>query len=174
MDHFHPGIASRLYRHLWAADREVRTAFPPRSLQGIEDAVAASERRHGGELRVVIEGGLGWDAWRQAAEDGYSRQRAVALFAQLGVWDTEENSGVLIYVLMAEHRLEIVADRGIHAKVGTSAWASIIEATTARFARGEYEAGLVAAIESVGMLLQEHFPAGQIKADELPNRPLVL
>lgn len=168
----------RAVRHLWSGDRELRRAFPDTALQHVEEAVAASERRHRAELRVVIEGGLGRDVVRAASADAeapsLSRARAIELFAQLGVWDTAENSGVLVYILMAEHQLEIVADRGIHAKVGEAVWQDIVAATTARFRQGEYEQGLLQAIEAISEQLQRHFPAVADDANELPDRPLVL
>jgi len=169
----------RLYRHLHGADREVRKAFPSRSLQRIEREIAASETGHRGELRVVIEGGLGWQvlsAPKAAKADApsLSRARAIALFAQLGVWDTADNCGVLIYVLMAEHQLEIITDRGIHAKVGEKLWEDIVADTTARFKQGGYEQGLLAAIETITQLLRQHFPVGLDNPNELSDRPLVL
>jgi uncharacterized membrane protein len=169
---------ARLYRHLHGADREVRKAFPPRSLQRIEREIAASETSHRGELRVVIEGGLGWQGLRSPkATQGdlsLSRARAIALFSQLRVWDTADNCGVLIYVLMAERQLEIIADRGIHAKVGENLWQDIVTDTTARFGQGSYEQGLLAAIETITQQLRCHFPVGIDNPNELPDRPLVL
>lgn len=164
-------LFTRLYRHLWAADREVRKAFPSASLRRIEQAVTVAETGQSGELRIVIEGGLGWAA-RHAQP--LSRARAITLFAQRGVWDTAENCGVLVYILMAEHQLEIIADRGIHAKVGEAAWQAIVAEATTRFKRGDYEAGLLAAIDAIGQLLRTHFPAGADNPNELTNRPLIL
>ncbi|MEC5384689.1 TPM domain-containing protein [Uliginosibacterium sp. H3] len=171
-------ILARLGSHLWSADRQMRKAFPAASLQRVEQAVTAAERGHGGELRVVIEGGLGWDALRAGSQGveapSLSRARAIDLFAQLGVWDTADNSGVLIYILMATHQLEIVADRGIHAKVGEAVWQGVVADTMARFRQGEYEQGLLHAIDTISQQLRQHFPAAPDDANELPDRPLVL
>ncbi len=141
-------ICSSLFSHYWSGHREVRKAFPPGSLKRIERAIANSETSHSGELRVVIEGGLGRHACSALLARpelvSLSRARAVTLFSQLGVWDTAGNSGVLIYILMAEHQLEIVADRGIHARVGEGVWQAIVSDATARFKKGDYEQELAA------------------------------
>ncbi|MDB5801665.1 MAG: hypothetical protein JWL63_2604 [Rhodocyclales bacterium] len=170
----------RLFSHVWSADREVRKAFPAQGLQRIEQAIAKAETGHSGELRLVIEGGLGWDVLRQitvsalTGSPSLSRARAVVLFSQLGVWDTAGNSGVLLYVLMAEHQLEIVADRGIHAVVGESVWQSIVAGAATCFKRGDYEQGLLQAIEAISQQLRQHFPAGTDNPNELPDQPVVL
>lgn len=161
----------RLWRHLWAGQREARRVFPPAALTRIGEAVARSEAQHRGELRVVIQGGLGWAALRQTPS---SRELALLHFAQSGVWDTADNSGVLIYLLMAEHKLEIVADRGIHARVPQTEWDAIARAATERFARGDYEAGLLAAEAAITDLLVRHFPAAGGNPNELPDAPLIV
>lgn len=164
------GLA-RIWRHLWRGEREARRAFPAEALARIEAAVKASEGLHRGELRVVIQGGLGWASLRGVPD---SRSLALMHFAQQGVWDTEENSGVLIYLLMAEHRLEIIADRGIHRCLPQADWDVIADTATRRFAAGEYLDGLLAAQQAIGTLLAAHFPAGEVNPDELPNAPLRL
>jgi uncharacterized membrane protein len=179
MNKYHPHILSRLASHLWLADRQMSKAFPAASLQRIEQAVGAAESGHRGELRVVIEGGLGWDVLKVpdvATPDAppMSRLRAATLFAQFGVWDTEENSGVLIYILMAEHQLEIIADRGIHARVGEAVWQAIVTEATTCFRQGDYEQGLLAVIAGVGAQLRSHFPAADDNPNELSNRPIML
>jgi TPM domain len=160
---------NRLWRHLWAGEREARRAFPPAALKSVADAVAASERLHRGELRVVIQGGLGWAALRGVPD---SRALALAQFAHQGVWDTAENSGVLIYVLMAEHKLEILADRGIHARVPQVQWDLIAQLATQSFAQNLHLAGLSAAVEAISALLAQHFPAVEGDHNELPDAPL--
>lgn len=161
----------QVWRHLWRGEREARKAFPADALLRIEEAVMASETRHRGELRVVIQGGLGWSALRGVPA---SRELALAHFAQQGVWDTAENSGVLIYLLMAEHRLEIVADRGIHQRVAQAEWDGVAQAATRRFAAGDYLEGLLAAQAAICALLSQHFPARGDNPDELPNAPVRL
>jgi uncharacterized membrane protein len=172
-------MVARLGSHLWSGDRQLRKAFPADSLQRVEQAVTAAESGHSGELRVVIEGGLGWAVASTGASklhaSSLSRARAVDLFSQLGVWDTADNSGVLIYILMAEHQLEIIADRGIHARVGEDVWQGIVADTMARFRQDDYEQGLLGAIDAIGTLLRSHFPAvAGDNPNELPNRPLTL
>lgn len=164
------GIAT-LWQHLWQGEREARKAFPAEALARIEAAVSESERLHRAELRVVIQGGLGLAALRGVPD---SRSLALAHFAQQGVWDTEENSGVLLYVLMAGHRLEIIADRGIHRRVTQEDWDGIVHAAARRFAAGEPLEGVLGAVSALGGLLAAHFPAEGENPDELQNRPLRL
>lgn len=165
------GMLNRLWRHLWAGEREARRLFPPAALARIGEVVALSETRHRGELRVVIQGGLGWSAWRAVPP---SRELALLHFAHSRVWDTAENSGVLIYLLMAEHKLEILADRGIHARVPQAEWDAIAQAATRRFAQGDYVEGLVAAEEAITGLLARHFPASGENPNELPDAPILV
>ncbi|MEN3113366.1 TPM domain-containing protein [Uliginosibacterium paludis] len=164
------GIAT-LWQHLWQGEREARKAFPAEALERIEAAVSESERLHRGELRVVIQGGLGLAALRGVPD---SRSLALTHFAMQGVWDTEAHSGVLLYVLMAERRLEIIADRGIHRRVAQQVWDAIVQDAVQRFAAGEPLEGVLRAVSALSALLQTHFPAGGQNPDELPNRPVRL
>lgn len=160
----------RILRHLLTTDGEVARAFPARALDAIEAAIQASEAGHAGEIRFVVEGSLdGLPLLRGQTP----QQRAIELFAQLRVWDTEHNNGLLIYLLLADHAVEIVADRGIHAKVGTEAWRKVCQRMEEAFRRSDYEAGVIAGIQAVTAHLARHFPAGQ-GANELPDRPLVI
>lgn len=162
----------RWLRHLFLDADLMRRAFPPAALAEIERAVARQEKRHRGELRVAIEGGLSLGALlrRQSA-----RERALELFAQLRVWDTEDNAGVLIYMLLADRDVEIVADRGIHARVGQAAWEEIVATMEREFAAGRYLPAVLAGLAAVSELLERHFPAGSgSNPDELPNAPAVL
>lgn len=161
----------RILRHLFAPPWIVRRAFPDRSMQAIEDAIGRSERGHRGELRFAAEAGLPFALlWRGAA----ARERAVELFSLLRVWDTAENSGVLIYVQLVDHRVELLADRGIDARVGHGAWEAICRTLEEAYRRGDFEAGTLAAIDDIGALLQQHFPAGAANPNELPDRPVRL
>jgi uncharacterized membrane protein len=164
---------SRWFRHTFATQSELRRAFPPASLEQIEAAVSASERLHSGEIRVAIEGALDPGA---VARGKTPRQRALELFAALGVWDTEHNNGVLIYVLMADHDVEIVADRGFNGRVDAAGWASVCEDMRREFIAGRYAAGVVTGVEDVGRLVGAHYPQvpGQFDEDQLPNRPTIL
>lgn len=166
-------MIARFLRHLVGEDFALRRAFPRAVRARIAAAIAEQERRHTGELRFVIEGGL---PPRQLLRGQSSRERAVELFARLGVWDTAANNGVLIYVLLADRAVEIVADRGIHARVGVQAWEVICGEMQRRFAERRYEEGALVGLQATGELLAAHFPptAGQANPDELPNEPLLL
>ncbi len=161
----------RFCRHLVSDHWSVRYAFPPRALKAIEDAIAAQERRHDGELRFAVEAALPFfDLVRGIS----ARERAIELFSRLRIWDTEQNAGVLVYLLLADRRVEIVADRGIHSKVGATAWEAICGAMQREFAAGRFEPGVVAGIQAISDLLALHFPPRADNPDELPNRPVVL
>jgi uncharacterized membrane protein len=162
----------RWIRHLFLDHLTLRRAFPRTTLAAIERAVAEQEKRHRGELRVAIEGGL---PMQVLAAGRTARERALEHFARLRVWDTEDNAGVLIYLLLADRRVEIVADRGIHALVGDTAWETICGAMQQEFAAGRFEAGVLGGLSSVSDLLQQHFPARPgDKRNELPDAPLIV
>jgi uncharacterized membrane protein len=146
-----------------------RQSFPKAGLDAVEAAVAAAEAGHRGEIRVVVA--LAPDLM-DVLRGRLVRARAEEAFARLGVWDTEGNSGVLIYLAWAEHQVEIVADRGIAARVPAAAWEAICRDLTAGCRAGRPASALVSAVEAVGALLRAHFPAaGPENPDELPNRP---
>jgi uncharacterized membrane protein len=162
----------RLIRHRLVDEGDARRVLPAEALARIEARVAASEKMHSGEIRVVVEAGLPYSYLRRNATP---RDRAVAMFAKLGVWDTERNNGVLVYLLLAERAIEIVADRGLNAHVPALEWATIAEAMQSAFRDGRFEAGLIAAIDAVDALLVRHFAAlpGVADTNELPDAPLV-
>jgi uncharacterized membrane protein len=161
----------RFLRHVTTTQRAVRAAFKPGDLAAIEHAVQAGEALHGGQVRFVVEASLdGPPLWA----DQSPRERAVDLFAQLRIWDTEHNSGVLIYVLMADHAVEIVADRGIHALCGAQTWAGICRAMQEQFAQGRFAEGSLSGVEAVGTLLARHVPRHSQGSNELPDHPVVL
>jgi len=161
----------RALKHLLTPDWVAMRPFSGDVLGRIETAISASERRHRGELRFALEASLEpLDVLRGIP----ARARALELFASLRVWDTEENSGVLIYLQMVDHRIEIVADRGIDRRVEQSAWDAICRRMEVEFRAGRFEAGTIAAIGEVTELLARHFPPGDDNPDELPNRPVVL
>ncbi|NUZ04226.1 TPM domain-containing protein [Piscinibacter koreensis] len=163
---------TRLLRHRLVDERDAARLIPEAARARIEAAVAASERHHTGEIRVCIEAGLPWSYIRR---DATPRERAVTLFGKLKVWDTEANNGVLIYVLLAEHAFEIVADRGLHQRVEPARWDEIAGAMREAFRQGDFEAGLLRAVSAVDALLVEHFPRGAADdRNELPDAPLML
>jgi len=161
----------RLLRHLCTDFWSVRRAFPAASLAAIESAIAEGERAHGGEVRFVVESALPLSMlWRGAP----ARERAIQLFGELGVWDTEENCGVLVYVLLADHQVEIVADRGIDRRVGAAGWTAILERMRAEFRSGRFGGGAVAGVREISAVLAAHFPVAPGDRNELSDRPIVL
>lgn len=161
----------RLFRHLFIPDWVALRAFPKPLLDAIEQVIAASEARHSGELRFVVESGLDLPSlWRGTT----ARQRAAQLFGTLGVWDTEHNSGVLVYVQLVDRKVEILADRGIDARVGQAQWDAICGRLQRRYAAGEFAAGSLDALAEITGLLALHFPAKADNPNELPDRPVVL
>lgn len=163
--------AARILKHMTCPRWRVRRAFPKAALQAIEAAVKESETSHDGELRFVVEGGLDLPLLLRGVS---ARQRAMDAFSRLRVWDTEHNSGVLIYVQMADRRVEILADRGIHRQVGNDTWRRICAGMEAAFRAGRFQAGAVQGIREVGKVLAEHFPAEDENPDELADAPVVL
>ena len=160
----------RFLRHRWVDDADLRRALPAKVLASLQAQVAASEQRHSGEICLHIETGLPWRAvWRGAT----ARERAVALFGKLRVWDTEHNNGVLIYLLMADNAIELVADRGLMRKVPQATWEALVARMGDAFREGQFERGLRQAIEQVSTLLEQHFPLapGQANPNELPDVP---
>jgi len=162
----------RALRH-WRSTRSAAArAFPEASLTAIAAAIAAGERTHRGEVRLVVEKALPVSA----AWSGVSnRQRAIALFADYGIWDTEDNCGVLIYVNLADRKVDIVADRGIDRKIDAATWQAVCNTMTQGFAHGDYHGATLAAVEQVNELLRRHFPSnGGARPNELPDHPLML
>ena len=163
---------ARILRHRWLDARDAHQAVPPAMVERLMRRVAASEARHSGEVRICVEAALPtgylWQALR-------ARDRAITLFGKLRVWDTEHNNGVLIYLLLAERAIEIVADRGINAHVNNEQWQAMAQRMSAAFREARYEDGLTQALEEVSALLVAHFPldAGKAHHNELPDAPLV-
>lgn len=149
----------------------VRRYFPRDALREVELAVKQSEARHAGQLRVVIEGHL--DPWEVFAHLS-AGEKAVSHFAQLGVWDTEHNNGVLLYLLLSEKKIEIVADRGINNKVTPETWQHICRDMSCSFKDGNYLTGLLETIEAISDVLEKHFPDTGSEKNELPDFPLVI
>lgn len=161
----------RVLRHLMMPKWLVGRYFPHRVTSAIEHAVSSSEQRHMGELRFAVEAALDLPRLLRGME---ARDRALEVFSQLRVWDTEHNSGVLIYLLLAERRVEIVADRGIHAKVGSAQWEQICSNMEMEFQAGRFAEGVLGGIDAVTALLAKHFPAESDNPNELSDRPVVL
>jgi uncharacterized membrane protein len=161
----------RWLKHMFMPPRAWRRAFPQATLDAIEAAIGAGETAHGGEVRFAIENSLpGILAWRGMS----GRERAIEMFSNLRVWDTEHNSGVLIYLLLADHDIEIVADRGIAAQVAPAAWETVAQTMEAAFRQGDFERGALEGIQQISVLLAAHFPPSGHNPDELANRPVIL
>lgn len=161
----------RIAKHLLQSQRQVDRDFPRQTLNAIEQAIKASEATHDGEVRFVVEGALdGLPLFRGQS----ARERAIDVFSELRIWDTEHNNGVLIYLLLADRDVEIVADRGIDAKVGAQEWEKICRMMEADFKQDRYEDGVVGGILAVTQHLVKNFPASGIDRNELPDRPVVL
>lgn len=163
--------ARRFLAHIATDHGSVRRVFDEDAMKAIEAAIAAGERTHRGEVCVAIEAAL---PPARVLRRLTPRERAMEVFAQLRVWDTEENCGVLLYLLLADHAVEIVADRGIHRRVGDAQWRAICTALKADFRAGRFAAGVVKAVERMSAVLAEHFPRDGPDSNELPDRPTVL
>ncbi|MBL8398876.1 MAG: TPM domain-containing protein [Candidatus Accumulibacter sp.] len=161
----------RLIRHIVLPHWWVRRPFSPDLLRRIEVAVEASEATHRGELRVVLEANL---PLPRLIQNQSTHSRAVELFSQLRVWDTAENSGVLIYLQLIDRRVEIIADRGIDAQVGPSFWAGVCRRMEEAFKVEDFAGGMLFALDTVSEALREHFPVSGTNVDELPNKPLMI
>ena len=160
-------IGKHLLEHRW----RVRQVFPTDVLARIEQAIKAGEATHAGQVRFVVEGALdGAPLFR----DQPARQRALDLFSHLRIWDTAHNSGVLIYLLLADRDVEIVADRGIDAKVGAEGWENICREMEADFKAGNFERGVIKGIEAVSRVLAKYFPPDGHPRNELPDQPVVI
>lgn len=161
----------RILKHLVATQGSVTRMFPAAAMQAIEHAIRESERAHDGELRFAVEGGL--KLWL-LLHDRTPRARAIEIFSQLRVWDTEHNSGVLIYVQTVDRHIEIIADRGINAKVEQRQWEAIAGRMQTEFRAQRYEAGVIAGMREITALLARHFPPTGANPDELPDAPVIL
>lgn len=161
----------RLLTHLLHTPLATRRAFPAGLQEAIRHVVAEGEQTHRGEIRFVVEGD--WPLGAVLAGKSV-RERALELFGLTRVWDTAENTGLLIYVLLCEHRVEVLADRGLHAVAGQETWDALCTELVAAFRAGRYEEGSLQALRRVNDLLRRHFPAHGDNPNELPDAPVVL
>lgn len=161
----------RVIRHLNHGHAAMRRVFPRAALEHIEQAIAAAEQTHAGQIRFAVEASLELGPLLAGQT---ARERAIDVFSRLHVWDTEHNNGVLIYLLLADRDVEIVADRGVHAKLGQAIWEAICQEMEAAFRQGRFEEGAIAGIRSVGEQLARHYPHSGAKVNELPDRPVLL
>lgn len=162
---------ARTLRHLFTPAWVVRRALPQAALDRIQAAIAASEKRHCGEIRFAVEGALDFIPVLRGLTP---RERALEVFSLLRVWDTEENTGVLLYLQLVDHDIEIVADRGIARRIDQNEWEAICRRMEEAFRAGRYEEGVRTGISEVSDLLARHFPAGAENVDELADKPALL
>ena len=174
------GKLTLIAKHLWLDASDTQRAIPTELVQRLTAQVAASEQRHSGQIRLCIEASLPasylWRLGRGNTLAGLIRQRAVMMFGKLRVWDTEHNNGVLIYVLLAEHAIEIVADRGLTRPVDDAQWQAMVARMGIAFKVERYEEGLALALQEISTLLVTHFARTDDSANhpnELPDTPLL-
>jgi uncharacterized membrane protein len=161
----------RWRRHILTDQAHVRRAFPPAALARIEETIAAGERKHSGQVVIAVEPALPLARVTRAFNP---RDRALEVFGLLRVWDTEHNNGVLLYVLLADHHFEIIADRGIHRKVGDAGWQAICTRMETAFRARHYADGVVQGIADINALLIREFPHDGSTRNELPDKPVLL
>jgi uncharacterized membrane protein len=161
----------RLFRHFLITAQHGRRAFPESTLKAIQKAIAHGEKRHRAEVRLMIEASL---PLHEVLAGTSPRQRARELFSEYRVWDTEENCGILIYINLADHDVEIVTDRAVGRTLGHDAWESVCQMMTGGYKQGQFEDSTVAAVERLNDLLEAAFPDDGSRANQLSNRPLML
>jgi uncharacterized membrane protein len=161
----------RFGRHLVTHNWSARRCFPQAVMRRIEAAITAGERMHGGQVRFVVESAM---PMGQLVRGETPRERALEVFSRLRIWDTEENCGVLIYLLLADRDVEIVADRGIDRRVGHEAWLAICRGMEAAFREKRFSDGAIDGIDAINALLAHHFPRKATGTNELPDQPVVL
>ncbi|WP_298882159.1 TPM domain-containing protein [uncultured Bradyrhizobium sp.] len=160
-------ITRHLVQHHWRA----KQVFPQDVLDRIEQAIRQSEATHSGQIRFVVEGALDG---RPLFRNQHARERALDVFSHLRIWDTAHNNGVLIYLLLADRDVEIIADRGIDAKVGAAGWEKICRAMEAEFGASQFERGVTSGIAAVSRELAKYFPPSGAHPNELPDKPVVM
>lgn len=162
----------RILRHLSTTRGMARRAFPQATLKAAQAAIGTGESLHRAQLRLVIEPALALSA---LTERTTARGRAHALFSRYRIWDTEENCGVLIYINLAERKVEIVTDRAVGRAVARSDWEAACQVMTRGFAAGQFHDSLLAGVEHINSLLAQHFPArGGSRENELADRPVIV
>ena len=168
------------FKHRWVDVSDCRKTLPTDTLARLKDRVAASELKHSGEIRICVEAGLPtsylWrHFWHKTTIRNVVRQRAIMMFSKLRIWDTEHNNGVLIYLLLAERDIELVADRGINQYVDAAEWEAIVQRLSSALHEDRFEDGLTQALEEVSAILVRHFElkTGEKNPNELPNAPFI-
>lgn len=166
----------RILQHSWLSESATQRSLPPDLVERLRQRVTASEQRHSGEIRIYVETSLPLSyLWRDASTPELTRQRALSEFGKLRVWDTANNNGVLIYLLLAEHAIEVVADRGLNTLMAPQDWQAMVLRMRAAFQQNQYEEGLTQALAEISALLVQHFPLheGETSPNELSDAPIV-
>ncbi len=161
----------RILKHLSISHASMRRTFPRASLDKIERTIAEVEQTHAGQIRFAVEAAL---ELKPLLAGQTARERAIEVFSQLRIWDTEHNNGVLIYLLLADRDVEIVADRGVHARLGREVWEAICKEMESAFRQGKFEEGVIGGIRQVGAHLARHYPHAGSKTNELPDQPVLI
>ncbi len=161
----------RILKHLTASHAAMRRIFPRGTLSRIEHTIAEVEKTHAGQICFVVEDAL---PLKHLLAGLPARDRAIEVFSHMRVWDTEHNNGVLIYLLLADHKVEIVADRGVHAKLGQATWEEVCRDMECAFKQGRFEEGAITGIHKVGQHMAQHYPHSGKKINELPDHPVLL
>jgi uncharacterized membrane protein len=162
---------SRLYRHLRTTTAAGKRVFPEQTLKAIEETITEGETRHRAEVHMIVEPALDL----QAVLSGMSsRDRATELFSDYCVWDTEENCGVLVYINLADHQVEIVPDRGVGREIPAGEWETVCQMMTQGFARGEYHQSVISALRYLNDLMEQHYPDDGTNQNQLSNKPVML
>lgn len=162
---------SRFLRHLFSSNQQTKKNFPASTMKRIEDAIALSERHHNGQIRFIVETSLSPLALYQGQS---VRERALEIFSLFRIWDTANNNGVLLYLLIADHAFEIIADRNIHAKAGQVYWDHVCKDMEKLLKSHQFEEGILFGIERISNVLKQHFPESVITPNELPDQPLII
>ncbi len=161
----------RILKHLFYPPWLVKRYFPPATLNKIEAAIAESELTHCAEIRFAVESAL---ELSDLLADKSSFERGVDVFSQLRVWDTEQNNGVLIYLLLADRKIEIIADRGVYKNTRPEQWQQISQIMEKEFRNHRYEQGILTGIQSISRILAKLYPYQQTDTNELSNKPVIL
>lgn len=161
----------RFFKHLFTTKASARRLFPKDAIDAITDAIEQSEKKHRAEVVFVIEASL--DPI-EVLQGKTGKERCIEIFAQHRVWDTEENNGVLIYLLLADHDIEILADRGVYRVAGDSYWEKLCQQIESHFRSGQFTEGVVEGIQTLTELLVKHYPKDGADPDELTNRPAII
>lgn len=162
---------NRFLKHFWMGSSAVKRYLPSSALDDIEQAIKQGEQHHSGQVCFAVEASLDWhDLWVNKT----ARQRGIELFSQLRIWDTEQNNGVLIYLLLADHDVEMIVDRGVNSKLDQQLWEDVCHKMENDFRHGLFAEGVLEGIRRVSQHLAEHYPSAGEKLNELPNRPVLL